>query len=158
VVHYCFCSSIEKIKNMFVCFIDIFRFHAKPFFVFSTFFSFHTSLLYEIFIIDSMQLPRVYATASRRCKLLLSFGGSNEETGEESCLFHRLLALQPQIVEHYQRQEKKAVYSIDFSHSSRKSWSTINNLLAGLDPPLVCAPYQQTPSPHSSCRTGHIRP
>jgi len=52
---------------------------------------------------------------------------------------------------------EEAVNYIDFSHSSRMAWSTINKLLAGPDTPLVCALSQQTPSLHKSWRTGHTR-
>jgi len=52
---------------------------------------------------------------------------------------------------------EEAGNSIDFLHCSRKVWSTIKNLLAGLQASLVCAPFQQIPLLHSSCRRGHTR-
>ena len=49
---------------------------------------------------------------------------------------------------------EEAVSSIDFSHSSRKAWRTIN-ITAGIGAPLACALSRQSPSPRSSWRTGH---
>jgi len=45
-----------------------------------------------------------------------------------------------------QERREEAVNSIDFSHSSRKAWRTINNLLAGLDAPFTSAPSLPTPT------------
>ena len=58
------------------------------------------------------------------------------------------------------RTQEEAVNSIDFPHSSCKTWRTINKLtlLAVLDAPLACAPSQQTPLPRYSWRTRHTGP